>query len=456
MSLSLGNTIIKEMYLGNTKIGSAYLGNTLVYQSTPPAHKYNYYWLEIASLTSGTSAGTPVRISSLNINNNQIHYSNVREAQTYLWDDNTLSYCNIYVYNTDKFITTTSLSDDYVIQAGLRAGQEFYMAPPRYLRFGFTTPDIPTNISFTVRTYLQGLRDIVTTLYGSDDAYFSNAVQISQKCHLYNGSSQFDINWNVSDTGTLSTPYTLRFHFASSSYNPTTSGITWKSGSTWTQVSSSPNVWDYTHESSNWDDEFNGAFLNTNYCSIVAAGDMSGVTSMGNATYISSKVAGGTFGSGNPSNITSIQYVCKFDTSHVTNMEGFLFGGANLLALPNFDTSSCTRFWSAIDNCYLLSKVPNFNFSSATGTNTIRAMFSKCYSLRQVPDMSTVPASLQACQYCFQYCYSVFKGASTAYNYLVNTNAASNLTTYRGTFQGCGTKTTEGTADLANIGSGWK
>lgn len=40
MSLSLGNTTIKEIYLGNTKIGSAYLGNTLIYQSGPVVYPY--------------------------------------------------------------------------------------------------------------------------------------------------------------------------------------------------------------------------------------------------------------------------------------------------------------------------------------------------------------------------------------------------------------------------------
>ena len=45
-------------------------------------------------------------------------------------------------------------------------------------------------------------------------------------------------------------PFTIRFQFGDSSYDPTNES--WVSGSFWAQVSSSPNVWDYTYQNTNW------------------------------------------------------------------------------------------------------------------------------------------------------------------------------------------------------------
>lgn len=82
MSLSLGNTTIKEMYLGNIKIGSAYLGNILVYQSGPVAYPYLTFEFTESSFTPTTSLlFTPYRSicewkqvsSSPNVWNLEIH-----------------------------------------------------------------------------------------------------------------------------------------------------------------------------------------------------------------------------------------------------------------------------------------------------------------------------------------------------------------------------------------------
>lgn len=48
-------------------------------------------------------------------------------------------------------------------------------------------------------------------------------------------------------------PYTVRFEFASSAYDPTLPMYHWASGGTWTRVSSDPNVWDFTYpRASSW------------------------------------------------------------------------------------------------------------------------------------------------------------------------------------------------------------
>lgn len=47
-------------------------------------------------------------------------------------------------------------------------------------------------------------------------------------------------------------PYTVRFEFASSAYDPTLPMYHWASGGTWTRVSSDPNVWDFTYSRTQW------------------------------------------------------------------------------------------------------------------------------------------------------------------------------------------------------------
>lgn len=445
MSFTFGNTTISDAYFGAIKIGSAYLGSTLVYQS---AHKYNYYWLEFALLaTLGAGAGTSTTIYNLKVNN-----AAPNTTQTYLWDDSTLSYANkpqLYTVGEPHLINVDVPQAD-IEETYTSNGHAFSYYIPGIIRLGFTTSAIPSNISFDINSSYSSLCDVVTTLYGSDYPYFSNAIQLEQKCHVAVKDTTASINWNVTDSGVLTNaPYTLRFHFMNSTYDPTTiSG--WKAGSTWTKVSSSPNIWDYTHESSNWDDEFNGKFNSSSMsCAVIAAGDMSGITSMKNVAYASNKVAGGVFGSGGSSKNSYFTYVCKFDTSNVTNMDGMFFRCLNLRAVPNFDTSSCTSFWSTFDRCTYISKYPKFDHSKAT---SIRAMHANNHSLCYLPDCSDVTSNLNECQYAFQNTYSVMKGITSAYNYLSAVNPAN----HAGTFLNCGLKTTQGSAELANIPSDWK
>lgn len=52
---------------------------------------------------------------------------------------------------------------------------------------------------------------------------------------------------------------TVRFRFENA-YDPTSEASLWRSGSTWTQVSSSPNVWDYYRDATDWTREFSSKF----------------------------------------------------------------------------------------------------------------------------------------------------------------------------------------------------
>lgn len=252
--------------------------------------------------------------------------------------------------------------------------------------------------------------------------------------------------------------YTLRFRFSMAGYDPTTatdhSGFNFKSGHTWTKVLDSDyNDWDYTRENANWDDEFNGIFTNgNNMVDIIAAGDMSGVTSMKNTKYLSGKVDGGTFGSGSKNSSCSIRSICTFDSSNITSMDGLCFHCTHMKKAPELDYSGVTSFWSAFDSCTGLAYVNRMDFSSAT---SLRALFANC-SLKQLPDMSTVTSRLNLCQYAFQGNVNCGingnPGILDAYNYLL----AANPGTKNACFSHTGENTTAGRAELAQVPNNWK
>lgn len=253
--------------------------------------------------------------------------------------------------------------------------------------------------------------------------------------------------------------YTFRFQFSKASYDPTT--VTgWKSGSTWTKVTTgageSANQWDYTHTTENWDDEFNGKFSAAdNLVDVLYAGDFAGVTSMANKAYIGSKVAGGTFGASGANGTSYLRSICTFDTSNVKNLDGMFFHCSVLGKAPKLNTSACSSFWSMFDSCGSLQWADGFDFRNAS---RLRSMFANC-SLRILPSFSSVnPAKLNgSAHYLFQkneYAGEYGSpGISAAYYYL---SACPNIKYNQNTFDICGSLTQAGQAERALIPAGWK
>lgn len=250
--------------------------------------------------------------------------------------------------------------------------------------------------------------------------------------------------------------YTFRFQFSNTAYNPVNVGG-WKSGSTWTKVTSGAgltnNQWDYTHTTANWDDEFNGKFTAaSNVVDILYAGDFSNVTSMANKAYVNSKVAGGTFGAGTSDKTSYIKSICSFDTSNVKNMDGIFFHCGLLTTLPSLNTSACSSFWSSFDTCGSLKWVNGLSFKN---TKILRSVFANC-NLRILPDISDIIATnLISADYAFlnnTMCGEYGSpGILAAYSYLSATRG-----THRSTFASCGTRTPAGSAELAQIPDNWK
>lgn len=438
MSIKFGNTTIGSMYYGSTKIGSAYHGSNLIYQSGP--HKYNYYWLDMTANYVGYNQ-TYWGVRKLKVNN-----QTPNAVSTYLYDSTSTIDSGQFIGRTTAtncYTGTFNYLQDIFTDNGYNTNHASN-TPPRTIRFGFTSDTIP-EITFECAPHMSFV------LYGSDTPYISDAVKLSSRYSAYNVMGE--LVWNPmsmtqNDNTQLSIPYTLRFFFMDVNYNPTSvSG--WKSGSTWTRVSSSPNIWDYTHESSDWDDEFNGKFVSeSNEVAILASGDLSGITSMKNVAYVSGKVAGGTFGSGNTSKVSYITYICDLDTPNVTNMDGLLMGCRYMTVAPKLNTSSCTSLWSTFDTLYCALMIPDINMSHVTN---MRATYSKCFSLLYTPNFSNVNSNLNLCQYCFERAYNLTDGLKDAYDNLVLTNN----TNHASCFAQAGSKSTTGAAELAQIPSSW-
>lgn len=427
MSLYLGSNKFKDVYLGSVKIKDAYLGNTLVYQSGP--HKYNYYWLDMTANYVGFNQ-TYWGVRKLKVNN-----QTPNAVSTYLYDststidcgrfDGVQSAVNCYK-GTFPYLHNIFTDNGYNLTKNANI-------LPITIRFGFTSDTIPV-------ITLECTPHMSLVLYGSDTPYISDAVKLSSRYSAYN--SLYELVWNSmsmtqNDNTLLSTPYTLRFFFTNKDYNPTNvSG--WKSGSTWTRVSSSPNIWDYTHESSNWDNEFNNKFTqDSNEVIILATGDLSGITSMKGVAY-----------SGSGRNVSYITYMCDLNTPNVTSMDRLLMGCRYLSVAPKLNTSSCTSLLSAFDSLYCTLMIPNINMSHVT---SLRSTYSKCFSLLYTPNFSNVNSNLNLCQYCFERAYNLTGGLKAAYDNLVLTSN----TNHSSCFTQAGSKSTTGAAELAQIPSTW-
>lgn len=291
------------------------------------------------------------------------------------------------------------------------------------------------------------------------------------------GSSWLHSEWDPNPLNLP--PFTMRFQFGdgasmSSSYNPTTSGQTWKTGAVWTQVSTSPNVWDYTRVDTDWDEEFYQKFSSpyVDYDTFVLGGNTAGVTNM-HSTFRDCDL---------------LRAVKIFDTRSVTDMNHMFSETAKLgysmynspvynlidgvrMALPLFDTSSVTDMSYMFIYASEVRKVPRWNTSSVTdmtqmfanspiytvplfdtsSVTSMYAMFRSCSSLSAIPLFDT--RSVVDMRETFYGCRNVASGALALYN------QASSQTTppsgYSQCFSHCGEYTTTGAAELAQIPTSW-
>ena len=148
-------------------------------------------------------------------------------------------------------------------------------------------------------------------------------------------------------------------------------------------------------------------------------------------------------------NCTSLTTVALFDTSSVTDMTEMFNYCTSLTTVPLFNTSSVTNMSYMFYNCNLLTTVPLFDTSSVT---SMGYTFNNCYSLTTVPLFNT--SNVMFIDSMFENCTNVQSGALALYQQA--STQANPPSKHTGTFRNCGSNTTTGAAELAQIPDDWK
>lgn len=243
-------------------------------------------------------------------------------------------------------------------------------------------------------------------------------------------------------------PYTLRLKFIDN-YTPTFSK------GTAVQVSSSPNVWDWTYVNSNWQDKYQGTIKW--YLLEVLGGNTTGVTSMrdtfSNCWQLTSI---NIFDTSTVTDMYNMFNGCDglatvplFDTSNVTNMNRMFYNCKNLTYVPLFDTSIVTDMFEMFSNCWKLTTINIFDTSNVSNMN---GMFSNCTSLTSVPLLNTNNVTDMGRM--FQWCKNVQSGALALYQQASTQPNPPREHYY--TFNDCGINTQTGSAELSQIPGDWK
>lgn len=257
-------------------------------------------------------------------------------------------------------------------------------------------------------------------------------------------------------------PYTLRVEFVdtplcqSSSFDPTqgTGDSTypyWQCG-TWTHVTGS--IYDWTYQNHSWCYYYRNASASWDRCSALIATYGDGGIATDRFRTLAFRVLGA-----NLSNLESIAElfrgadnyltsVALFDTSKV-KWAGSMFNTHNrtspkyLTTIPNFD-------FSGIDSNYTDPDCPNT--AQLNNSRGLRYFAYNAISLTSVPDI-TIPTDTSVHLYQMFYgCKNVESGALALYNKF---NAASWQGAHTYVFSNCGSNTTTGAAELAQIPSSW-
>lgn len=213
-----------------------------------------------------------------------------------------------------------------------------------------------------------------------------------------------------------------------------------RTGVTGVQVSSSPNVWDITYPYTIWN---NGVLrLNNEYGGYggkdkvlqVLGANTQGVTSMESLF----------------EQCTNLTTVALFDTTAVTNMQQMFSACTALTSVPEFDTSAVTNMVNMFTDCQSLASCPTYNTHLVTRFDQ---MFYNCSALTAVPLFDVTSATNVS--YMFYFCRAVESGSLALYNVL-SAKTWENQNAYYNCFDSCGSNTTSGAAELAQIPSSWK
>lgn len=276
---------------------------------------------------------------------------------------------------------------------------------------------------------------------------------------------------------------TIRFMFTDPNEDPTTYQH-WSNNVSWTRVSTSPNIWDCTNTSSDWQsatfrtqDEWSdifgdfhiiqmnasgvqhlgSMFFDSNILSIKNVTGTSGVTDIDNMFENCEKLSSvELFDTSSVISMhstflmcTSLRSVPLFNTGNVADMGGMFGGCSALTSVPLFNTQNVTKMDYMFNNCTSLENAPLFDTSNVTKMNQ---MFLGCTALKAVPLYNT--GKVTTMFNTFYGCTNVESGALDLYNQAAY--QATPPATHSGCFHSCGSNTTTGAEELALIPSDWK
>ena len=237
--------------------------------------------------------------------------------------------------------------------------------------------------------------------------------------------------------------YTMRFRFGQSDFNPNNvTEKSWPNDAIWTQVSESPNIWDFNYANPVW------------YGVGVTGGYYSIFYSLTESTHLYTVQGANTTGVTSMECLFEYGYLYSitnvFDTSTVRNTAD-MFAGSQYYngTLPMFDFSNSETI-SGMFQHSTFEYIPDYDFSSARGMLTYLCDY--CKSLKRVPDFTLTVNNFTLADAVFRQCLNVESGALAMYNKL---SVSTSITSHDWTFGGCGSDTTTGAAELAQIPASW-
>ena len=148
-------------------------------------------------------------------------------------------------------------------------------------------------------------------------------------------------------------------------------------------------------------------------------------------------------------NSTNVIEVLGANTANIASMSWMCSNCSKLTNIAIFNTSSVTDLSYMFNRCINLTTVPLFNTSNVTNMSN---MFNTCNHLTAIPLFNT--SKVTNMQSTFTNCIRVESGALALYQQAsTQTNPP---TSHNHTFYECGSNTTTGAAELAQIPSDWK
>lgn len=148
------------------------------------------------------------------------------------------------------------------------------------------------------------------------------------------------------------------------------------------------------------------------------------------------------------SGCSSLTSVTLSNTGSLSNCQNMFSGCTSLLQAPDISLSNATSCQRMFNGCSSITTAPAYNTNYATD---LSYMFNGCGSLKAVPLIKT--ASATNVTEMFRLCTSVESGALALYNQM--SSQTSPPSSHSWCFKNCGSSTTTGAAELAQIPTSW-